>query len=47
VIDPQRDLIHDRKRSKSLRQGAQFNGRQSFHSPCRAVGRPVIYRWII
>ena len=29
VVDPQRDIIDDRQRSKSLGQATQFNGRQS------------------
>ena len=29
VVDPQRDVIDNRKRSKSLGQAAQINGRQS------------------
>src|SRR4029077_6931566 len=33
VIDLQADAIDDCKRSKSLGQAAQFNGRQSYHSP--------------
>jgi hypothetical protein len=32
VVDPQRDFVHDRQRSKSLGQATQFNGRQSRHS---------------
>ena len=32
VVDPQRDIIDDRQRSKSLGQATQFNGRQSDHS---------------
>jgi hypothetical protein len=32
MIDPQRDVIDDRKRSKPLGQATQFNGRQSHHS---------------
>jgi hypothetical protein len=32
VVDPQRDIIYDRQRSKSLGQATQFNGRQSLHS---------------
>jgi hypothetical protein len=33
VIDPQRNLIDHRQRSKSLGQATQFNGRQSNPSP--------------
>src|ERR1700686_3815209 len=33
VVDPQRDVIDHRERSKSLGQAAQFNRRQSF-TPC-------------
>jgi len=32
VIDPQRDIIDHGKRSKSLGQAAQINGRQSVSS---------------
>jgi hypothetical protein len=32
VVDPQRDIIYDRQRSKSPGQATQFNGRQSHHS---------------
>ena len=32
VVDPQRDIVDDRQRSKALGQAAQFNGRQSRHS---------------
>jgi len=32
MIDPQRDVIDHRKRSKALGQAAQINGRQSCHS---------------
>jgi hypothetical protein len=38
VIDPQRDVIDDRKRSKPLGQAAQINGRQSYPS-LRSVAR--------
>jgi hypothetical protein len=43
VIDPQRDVIYNRKRSKSLGQAAQINGRQSSSSPSflRATGSRV------
>jgi hypothetical protein len=42
MIDPQRYIIDHRKRSKSLGQAAQFNGRQSNASPnpvpaCRGI----------
>src|SRR3984957_14717149 len=37
VIDPQRDIIDDRERSKSFGQAAQINRRQSHHSPSSAV----------
>jgi len=33
VIDPQRDVIYNCKRSESLGQAAQINGRQSSSSP--------------
>jgi hypothetical protein len=57
MIDPQRDVIDDRKRSKPLGQATQFNGRQSHHSlsafcvySSRKIARAVvgrfIYRWI-
>jgi hypothetical protein len=45
VIDPQRDVIHDRKLTKPLGQAAQFNGRQISLPGLRRC-RPVIYRWI-
>src|SRR5229473_4010643 len=32
VVDPQRDVIDHRKRSKPLGEATQFNGRQSHHS---------------
>src|SRR5260370_36303247 len=32
MIDPQRDVIDHRKRSKPLGEATQFNGRQSHHS---------------
>jgi hypothetical protein len=32
VVDPQRDIIDHRQRSKSLGQAAQINRRQSLHS---------------
>jgi hypothetical protein len=40
VINPQRDIINDRKRSKSPGQAAQINGRQSTSSPNPCRGRP-------
>jgi hypothetical protein len=41
VIDPQRDVIDDRKRSKSPGQAAQINQRQSHHSLSSAVAGPL------
>src|SRR5450631_421971 len=32
MVDPQRDVIDHRKRSKPLGEATQFNGRQSHHS---------------
>jgi len=32
VVDPQRDIVHDRQRSKPLGQATQFNRRQSLNS---------------
>src|SRR3979490_279176 len=46
MVDPQRDIIDHRKRSKPLGEAAQFNGRQSHHSLCRAAVGLLIYRWI-
>jgi hypothetical protein len=46
VVDPQRDIIDHRKRSKSLGKAAQFNGRQSSSSLSLRRCRPLIYRWI-
>src|SRR5882757_8347720 len=46
MVDPQRDIIDHRKRSKPLGEATQFNGRQSISSPYRAVVGRLIYRWI-
>jgi hypothetical protein len=32
MVDPQRDIVNDRQRTKSLGQASQFNGRQSRYS---------------
>src|SRR5258707_6491173 len=39
VVDPQRDLIDDRDRSKAFCQAAQINGRQSTSSLTSFVAR--------
>jgi hypothetical protein len=41
VIDPQRDIIDHRQRSKSLGQATQINGRQSNSSPCYFTRIPI------
>jgi hypothetical protein len=41
VVDPQADLIDHRKRSKSLGQATQFNGRQTNSSLYRAAVGPL------
>src|SRR5258705_5764430 len=46
MVDPQRDIIDHRKRSKPLGEATQFNGRKSISSPYRAVVGRLIYRWI-